>query len=118
MPGRPGMHYDLGLSRQVGSFGQVSAKSICGRQHERGRHHMIYRNAPATPVGRTLAAMTKAVALSATLGAALAIGTVSVGLAQAPEPAPAAKPKPPAAKKPAPPKPAAPAAAQPAPAPE
>jgi len=79
---------------------------------------MIYRNAPATPVGRTLAAMTKTAALSAALGAALAMGTVSVGLAQAPEPAPAAKPKPPAAKKPAPPKPATPAAGQPAPGPD
>jgi len=69
-----------------------------------------YASAPVQPVCRTLAAMTRTVAL----GAALALGTSTVALAQQPAPAPAAKPKPPAsapAKKPAP-------AAQPAPAPQ
>jgi invasion protein IalB len=75
---------------------------------------MTYSNAsaPAQPVRRTLAAITRTTALAA----ALALGATTVAMAQQPAPAPAA----PAAKpKPAPKKPAAPApaAAQPAPAP-
>jgi invasion protein IalB len=65
---------------------------------------MIYSNAsaPAQPVCRTLAVITR----TAALAAALALGATTVALAQqpAPAPAPAAKPKPPAAaavKKPA-----------------
>jgi invasion protein IalB len=77
---------------------------------------MTYSNAsaPAQPVRRTLAAITRTTALAA----ALALGATTVAMAQQPAPAapapaaPAAKPKP-APKKPA----AAPAAAQPAPAP-
>ncbi len=73
---------------------------------------MTYSNAsaPAQPVRRTLAAITRTTALAA----ALALGATTVAIAQQPAPAaPAAKPKP-APKKPAAP---APAAAQPAPAP-
>jgi invasion protein IalB len=75
---------------------------------------MTYSNAsaPAQPVRRTLAAITRTTAIAA----ALALGATTVATAQQPAPAPAA----PAAKpKPAPKKPAAPApaAAQPAPAP-
>jgi len=71
-------------------------------------------SAPARPVSRTLAAISKTIGQTAILTVALA--TASVALAQQP-PAPAAtaKPKPPAAKKPPAPKPAAQA---PAPAPE
>jgi invasion protein IalB len=74
---------------------------------------MTYSNAsaPAQPVCRTLAAITRTTALAA----ALALGATAVAMAQQPAPAapaPAAKPKP-APKKPVAP---APAAAQPAPA--
>jgi len=77
---------------------------------------MTYSNAsaPAQPVRRTLAAITRTTALAA----ALALGATTVAMAQQPAPAPAA-PAPAAKPKPAPKKPAvlAPAAAQPAPAP-
>jgi invasion protein IalB len=73
---------------------------------------MNYRNAsaPAWPVSRTLAAISKTIGQTAILTVALATATASIALAQqppapapapaAPAAAPAAKPKPPAAKKP------------------
>jgi invasion protein IalB len=88
---------------------------------------MNYRNAsaPARPVSRTLAAISKTIGQTAILTVALATATASIALAQqppapapapaAPAAAPAAKPKPPAAKKPPVPKPAAQAPAPAAP---
>jgi invasion protein IalB len=87
---------------------------------------MNYLNAlaPARPVSRTLAAITKTIGQTAIVTVALATASASIVLAQqlpAPAPlapaapAPVAKPKPPAPKpKPAAPKPAAPEAQQPA----
>jgi invasion protein IalB len=79
-------------------------------------------SAPARPVSRTLAAISKTIGQTAVLTVALATASASIALAQqplAPAPAapaaPAAKPKPPAAKpKPPAAKPAAPEAQQPA----
>lgn len=81
---------------------------------------MNYRNAsaPASPVGRTLAALGKSIGLTAALTVTFALASVPIAMAQqpAPAPAPAAKPKPAPKKPPA--KPAAPTAQTPAPVPQ
>lgn len=81
---------------------------------------MNYRNAlaPASPVGRTLAALGKSIGLTAALTVTFALASAPITMAQqpAPAPAPAAKPKPAPKKPPA--KPAAPTAQTPAPVPQ